>query len=331
LGHTADIFVLAPATANTIAKLAHGLVDNLLVLTGLSFGPGTPDRPLLIAPAMDGEMLNHPATQDNLEILRQRGALIIGPEIGHLASGLEARGRMTEPAILLGHIRFLLTRQGALHGARVVVTAGGTQEPIDPVRIITNRSSGKQGFALAQSALDAGAQVTLISTPVSLETPQGAEHILVRTAAEMESAVLNSCKQSDALLMAAAVSDFRPTKATGQKIKKVSGMPVLELEPTSDILSAVYKARLQTNLPRVVIGFAAETQDLLRNATAKLKSKHLDLIVANDVSSPTSGFGVDTNQVTLVYPEGRAEPLSLLTKSEVADRVIAEVVKLLTK
>jgi phosphopantothenoylcysteine decarboxylase/phosphopantothenate--cysteine ligase len=331
LGHTADIFVLAPATANTIAKLAHGLADNLLVLTGLSFGPGTPDRPLLIAPAMDGEMLNHPATQDNLEILRQRGALIIGPEIGHLASGLEARGRMTEPAILLGHIRFLLTRQGPLQGVHVVVTAGGTQEPIDPVRLITNRSSGKQGFALAQSALDAGAQVTLISTPVSLEIPQGAEHILVKTAAEMEFAVLRVCQQSDALLMAAAVSDFRPTKATGQKIKKASGVPVIELEPTSDILSAVYKARLQTNLPRVVVGFAAETQDLLSNAAAKLKSKHLDLIVANDVSSPSSGFGVDTNQVTLVYPEGRAEPLSLLTKSEVADRVIAEVVKLLTK
>jgi phosphopantothenoylcysteine decarboxylase/phosphopantothenate--cysteine ligase len=331
LGHTADIFVLAPATANTIAKLAHGLADNLLVLSGLSFGSGTPDRPLLIAPAMDGEMLNHPATQDNLEILRQRGALIIGPEIGHLASGLEARGRMTEPAILLGHIRFLLTRQGAMQGVRVVVTAGGTQEPIDPVRLITNRSSGKQGFALAQSALDAGAQVTLISTPVSLEIPQGAEHILVRTAAEMESAVLKVCQQSDVLLMAAAVSDFRPTKATGQKIKKASGVPVLELEPTSDILSAVYKARLQTNLPRVVVGFAAETQDLLPNAAAKLKSKHLDLIVTNDVSSPTSGFSVDTNQVTLVYPEGRAEPLSLLTKSEVADRVIAEVVKLLTK
>jgi phosphopantothenoylcysteine decarboxylase/phosphopantothenate--cysteine ligase len=238
---------------------------------------------------------------------------------------------MTEPAILLGHIRFLLTRQGAMQGVRVVVTAGGTQEPIDPVRLITNRSSGKQGFALAQSALDAGAQVTLISTPVSLEIPQGAEHILVRTAAEMESAVLKVCQQSDVLLMAAAVSDFRPTKATGQKIKKASGVPVLELEPTSDILSAVYKARLQTNLPRVVVGFAAETQDLLPNAAAKLKSKHLDLIVVNDVSSPTSGFSVDTNQVTLVYPEGRAEPLSLLTKSEVADRVIAEVVKLLTK
>jgi phosphopantothenoylcysteine decarboxylase/phosphopantothenate--cysteine ligase len=213
----------------------------------------------------------------------------------------------------------------------VVVTAGGTQEPIDPVRLITNRSSGKQGFALAQSALDAGAQVTLISTPVSLEIPQGVEHIEVRSATEMESAVLNACQHADVLLMAAAVSDFRPTQAAGQKIKKAFGVPVLELEATSDILSAVSKARLQTNLPRVVVGFAAETQDLLPNATAKLNSKHLDLIVANDVSSPTSGFGVNTNQVTFVYPDGHAESLPLLTKSEVADRVIAEVVKLLTK
>jgi len=331
LGHTADIFVIAPATANTIAKLARGIADNLLVLAGLSFGPGTPDRPLLIAPAMDGGMLNHPATQENLEILRQRGALIIGPEIGHLASGLESRGRMTEPAILLGHIRFLLTRRGTLQGHHVVVTAGGTQEPIDPVRLITNRSSGKQGFALAQSALDAGAQVTLISTPVSLEIPQGVEHIEVRSATEMESAVLNACQHADVLLMAAAVSDFRPTQAAGQKIKKAFGVPVLELEATSDILSAVSKARLQTNLPRVVVGFAAETQDLLPNATAKLNSKHLDLIVANDVSSPTSGFGVNTNQVTFVYPDGHTESLPLLTKSEVADWVIAEVVKLLTK
>ncbi len=156
LGHTADLFVIAPATANTIAKLAHGLADNLLVLAGLSFGPGTIDRPLLIAPAMDGGMLNHPATQENQERLRLRGALIIGPELGHLASGLEARGRMTEPAVILGHIRYLLTRRGPLQGRRVVVTAGGTQESIDPVRLITNRSSGKQGYALAQAALDAG-------------------------------------------------------------------------------------------------------------------------------------------------------------------------------
>lgn len=331
LGHTADMFVIAPATANTIARLAHGLADNLLVLTGLSFGAGTPERPLLIAPAMDGGMLNHPSTQENLEVLRQRGAVIIGPEMGHLASGLEARGRMTEPAVLLGHIRYLLTRHGPLQGHHIVVTAGGTQESIDPVRLITNRSSGKQGYALAQAALDAAAQVTLITTPVSLEIPQGVELIQVSSAAEMESAVLKACQAADVLLMAAAVADFRPSQAAQQKIKKRSGVPVLNMEPTSDILSAVSKARLQSKQPRVIVGFAAETQDLLANAATKLKSKHLDLIVANDVSDPASGFSTDTNQVTLLYPGGQSEPLPMLTKSEVADRVIAEVVKLLAK
>jgi phosphopantothenoylcysteine decarboxylase / phosphopantothenate---cysteine ligase len=329
LGHTADIFVIAPATANTIAKLAHGLADNLLVLAGLSFGPGTVDRPLLIAPAMDGGMLEHPATQENTELLHQRGAIIIGPEVGHLASGLEARGRMTEPAILFGHIRYLLTRHGLLHGRRVVVTAGGTQEPIDPVRIITNRSSGKQGYALAQAALDEGAEVTLISTPVSLDIPQGVDLIQVTTAAEMETAVLNICTQADVLLMAAAVSDFRPTHTAGQKIKKASWMSTLDLEPTSDILLSISKQRDQSNHPMVVVGFAAETQNLLANAETKLKSKHLDLIVANDVSGPSSGFGADTNQVTLFVSDGRSMPLPLMNKSEVAERVITEVIKLL--
>ena len=331
LGHTADLFVIAPATANTIAKLAHGLADNLLVLTGLSFGPGTIDQPLLIAPAMDGGMLNHPATQENQELLRQRGALIIGPEVGHLASGLEARGRMTEPTVLLGHIRYLLTRHGPLQGRRVVVTAGGTQEPIDPVRLITNRSSGKQGYALAQAALDEGAQVTLISTLVSLESPQGADLIEVSSAAEMESAVLKACTKADVLLMAAAVSDFKPTQAAGQKIKKASGVPTLDLEYTSDILMSLSKQRGKSGNPKVVVGFAAETQNLLANAEAKLKSKHLDLIVANDISSPGSGFGADTNEVTLLHSDGRSMPLPLMAKSEVAERVITEVIKLLIK
>ncbi len=329
LGHSADLFAIAPATANTIAKLAHGVADNLLVLAGLSFGPGTADRPLLVAPAMDGGMLDHPATQENLDTLRQRGAVIIGPEIGHLASGLEACGRMAEPNVLLGHIRYLLTRHGPLQGRHVIVTAGGTQEAIDPVRLLTNRSSGKQGYALAQAALDAGAQVILISTPVSLDAPQGAELIQVSSALEMESAVMNACKQADVLLMAAAVADFRPTRAAGQKIKKASGIPVLELEPTPDILLALSNQRRKSKHLSVVVGFAAETQELLANAEVKLKSKHLDLIVANDVSSPASGFGGDTNQVTLLFAGGRNVPLPLLTKSEVADVVIAEIVKLL--
>ncbi len=329
LGHQADMLVIAPATANTISRLACGLADNLLVLTALSFGPGSAERPLLIAPAMDAGMLNHPSTQENLDLLQQRGAIIVGPEVGHLASGLEARGRMTEPAVLLGHIRYLLTRRGPLQGHRVVVSAGGTHEPIDPVRLLTNRSSGKQGYALAQAALDAGAEVTLISAPVALDAPQGVNLVQVTTAAEMEAAVLEACKEADALLMAAAVADFRPTKTAGQKIKKISGLPSLKLEATNDILSAVFSQHLQTGNPRIMVGFAAESQDLLANAKTKLKTKHLDLMVANDISQPGTGFSGDTNQVTLLYPDGQSMPLPLLTKAEVAERVIAEVVKLL--
>jgi phosphopantothenoylcysteine decarboxylase/phosphopantothenate--cysteine ligase len=329
LGHTADLFAIAPATANSIAKLAHGIADNLLVLTGLSFGSGTTDHPLLIAPAMDGGMLNHAATLANLELLRYRGAVIVGPEVGHLASGLEALGRMTEPGMLLGYIRYLLTRDGPLQGRQVVVTAGGTREAIDPVRLLTNRSSGKQGYALAQAALDAGAQVTLISTPVALEIPHGAELVMVNSAAEMESAVLIACSQADVLLMAAAVADYRPTWKATQKIKKDSGIPSLELEPTSDILQALWQLRQQSGRPRVVVGFAAETQDLITNATSKLKSKHLDLIVANNITDPSSGFEVDTNEVTLLFPGGQTSPLPLLTKSEVAEKIVAEVVTML--
>lgn len=329
LGHSADMFVIAPATANTLAKLAHGLADNLLVLSALSFGSGTPERSLLIAPAMDGGMLNHPATQANLELMRSRGAVIIGPEEGHLASGLEARGRMTEPSVLLGHIRYMLTRGGPMQGRYVVVTAGGTQEAIDPVRMITNYSSGKQGYALAQVALDAGAKVTLISAPAALQPPQGVEFIQVTSAAEMEKAVLAACQSADALLMAAAVADFKPIQTARQKIKKGAGVPSLELEPTADILQAVTKARQKSGQPKVVVGFAAETHDLLIHAKAKLKSKHLDLIVANDVSLSGSGFGVDTNQVTILFPDGCTEPLPLLSKLEVAERVVAEVLKLL--
>ncbi len=331
LGHSADILVIAPATANTLAKLAHGLADDLLVLAALSFGSGTPDHPLLIAPAMDGGMLSHPATQLNLETLHQRGALIIGPEAGHLASGLEAPGRMTEPAVLLGHIRHLLTRQGPLQGRRVVVTAGGTHEPIDPVRYITNRSSGKQGYALAQAALDKGAEVTLISSVTTLPVPAGAGHVVVSTAAEMQAAVISACEQADILLMAAAVADFRPIQAAAQKIKKRSGFSSVELEHTPDILSAIAEQRPRTHHPTIVVGFAAETQDLIANAASKLKSKHLDLIVANDVSSPGSGFGMDSNQVTFIQSDGQQVPLQLMSKQEVADRVIDEVIFLLNR
>ena len=331
LGHTADLLVIAPATANTIARLAQGLADNLLVLTALAFGPGTAARPLVIAPAMDGGMYTHPATQENITILRQRGAVIIGPEAGHLASGLKAHGRMSEPATLFGQIRLLLTRTGALQGKRVVVTAGGTQEQIDPVRVITNRSSGKQGYALAQACLDQGAEVILIAAPNALPAPTGAQHVPVTSAKEMETTVLQHCQTADALLMAAAVADFTPANPSAHKIKKRAGLPVIELIHTPDILAAVAKARAHSGWPRVVFGFAAETQDLLQNAQAKLQAKQLDLIVANDVGAADSGFNVDTNRVVLLHADGTQESLPLLSKDDVAQRITQVLVEFFQK
>jgi phosphopantothenoylcysteine decarboxylase/phosphopantothenate--cysteine ligase len=324
LAQQADLLIIAPLTAQTMAKLANGLADNLLSLAALAA-----TCPLLLAPAMDAGMFAHPATQANLARLKERGAMVIGPEEGHLASGLVARGRMTEPQEILGHIRYRLAQGGPLDGQRVTVTAGGTQEPLDPVRFLTNRSSGKQGLALAQAALDAGAKVTLITAPVSLPIPVGAEHIPVRTAAEMADAVLAASKDTDALLMAAAVADFRPAQAVAEKVKKDSGLDSLALEPTADILSAVAIQRQKAGLPRVVVGFAAETEDLIANATAKIESKSLDLIVANDVSAADAGFAVDTNRVILLDAWGDSEHLPLMSKTAVAERVIDRVVRLL--
>ena len=324
LAQQADILVIAPLTAQTMAKLANGLADNLLSLAALAA-----TCPLLLAPAMDAGMFAHPATQANLARLKERGAMIIGPEEGHLASGLVARGRMTEPQEILGHIRHTLAQGGPLERRKVAVTAGGTQEPLDPVRFLTNRSSGKQGLALAQAALDTGAQVTLITAPLSLPIPVGAEHIPVRTSAEMTDAVLAAAKDVDALLMAAAVADFRPAQTARQKVKKEGGLSSLELEATTDILAAVAKQRQDTGRPTVVVGFAAETENLIENAAAKVQAKSLDLIVANDISAPDAGFEVDTNRVILLDAWGDSEPLPLMSKWAVAERVLQRVIKLL--
>jgi phosphopantothenoylcysteine decarboxylase/phosphopantothenate--cysteine ligase len=325
LAQRADLIVVAPATAQTMARLAHGFADNLLSLTALAA-----TCPLLVAPAMDGDMFAHPATQANLSLLQERGVYVIGPEEGHLASGLVARGRMTEPEHLLGQIRYHLSRSGPLRQRRIIVTAGGTREPVDPVRVLTNRSSGRQGTALAQAALDAGADVTLIATPVEVPIPVGVELVPVQTAAEMADAVQAACPGSDALLMAAAVSDFRPSQPAEQKLKKEDGTPTLVLEPTPDILAAVAAQRRETGCPRVVVGFAAETEHLIQNARSKLRSKGMDLIVANDVTAADSGFSVDTNRVVLLDTWGETEPLPLLSKSEVARRVIERVGGLLS-
>lgn len=322
LGKDADLVLIAPATANTLAKLANGQADNLLTLAVLAS-----TVPLLLAPAMDGGMFDNAATQSNLKTLRERGAHIVGPVAGHLASGLSGTGRMVEPAELAGSVRVHLGAGGALRGRKIVVTAGGTQEPIDPVRVIANRSSGKQGYALAQAALDLGAQITLISGPTALAAPVGAKIIEVDTAEQMRVAVLEAAGGADALLMAAAVADFRPDKSESNKIKRAGGAPDLKLVPNADILQEVGAS---ADKPKVMVGFAAESNELLKNAKHKLESKKLDLIVANDISAADAGFETDTNRVILLGKDGAQEELPLLTKAEVAQRVLHKVVALLS-
>jgi len=323
LARGADLLVIAPCTANTIAKLAHGLADNLLTITALAC-----TCPTLLAPAMESHMYAHPATQDNLATLTARGAFLAGPAEGHLASGASGPGRMLEPTELIGHIRLALGRHGPLAAKKIVVTAGGTHEPLDPVRILTNRSSGKQGYALAQAALDAGADVCLIST-VNLLAPVGGRVVEVRTTQEMLEAVMTEVATADALIMAAAVADFRPKNVSKNKLKKRDGVPGFELEAAPDILHAVATFRSGKKRPKVVVGFAAESQSLLENATNKLKSKKLDIIAANDISASDSGFSVDTNRVTLLFADGIKEALPLMDKFEVAENIVAHIAALL--
>ena len=323
LAHQVNLPVIAPCTANTLAKLAHGQADNLLTVTALAA-----TCPLLIAPAMESNMYAHAATQENIVKLTERGAYFAGPAEGHLASGASGRGRMLEPSQLIGHIRLVLGHHGLLAAKKVVVTAGGTHEPLDPVRVLTNRSSGKQGYALAQAALDAGAEVCLIST-VNLEPPVGARVVPVRTVQEMLEAVLEESAGADALIMAAAGADFRPKHVAENKLKKKDGIPQIELEAAPDILGTVAGLGPEGKRPRVVVGFAAESRNLLENATFKLQSKKLDIIAANDISATDAGFSVDTNRVTLLYPNGRSEKLPLMSKFEVAEIIVARVAALL--
>jgi phosphopantothenoylcysteine decarboxylase/phosphopantothenate--cysteine ligase len=323
LAHGAELLVIAPCTANTIAKLSHGQADNLLTITALAC-----TCPTLLAPAMESNMYAHPATQENLVKLTGRGTYVAGPAEGHLASGASGRGRMLETSDLIGHIRFVLGQKGPLSAKKIVVTAGGTHEPLDPVRVLTNRSSGKQGYALAQAAIDAGAQVCLIST-VDLTPPVGARVIAVRTAQEMLEAVLEESAAADALIMAAAVADFRPKNAVDNKLKRKDGIPQVELEAAPDILETVASLEGGKTRPKVVVGFAAESRDLLENATIKLQSKKLDIIAANDISATDAGFSVDTNRVTLLHADGKSEALPLMSKFEVAEIIVARIAALL--
>ena len=321
LAQRADLLVIAPATANTIAKLAAGLADNMLTATALDT-----QAPILLAPAMETGMWENPLTQDNMARLQNtRDVTVVGPGVGRLASGGVGSGRMAEPAEIVDWARVILGRGGSLAGQRVVVTTGGTQEPIDPVRFIGNHSSGKMGYALALAARDRGAQVTLVSAPTALPAPVGVQLVAVQTAQEMRQTVLAALPESDVLIMAAAVADYRPAVAVAHKIKKGETGLELNLVRTTDILAEVATRRAGLGRPRVV-GFAAETQDLVANAQAKLKAKRLDLMVANDARQ---AMGADVNQVTLLDASGGIEELPLLPKDEVAERVMDRVVELL--
>ncbi len=319
LAEAADVVVIAPATANIIARIAAGIADDILTCTVLAAG-----APVIVAPAMHEAMFQNPVTQDNLAKLKARGFTIVDPEYGRLASGKMGMGRLAEVEKIIGVIRQVLGRSGDLAGKRIVVTAGGTREPVDPVRHIGNRSSGKMGYAVAEAARDRGATVSLITAPASLPQPSGIEIAHVETAIQMKEAVAEAVAGADVLIMAAAVADYRPRSAAKTKIKKDSPSLTLELVRTPDILAEVKGNFLK-------VGFAAESHDVIENARRKLEKKQLDLIVANDITDPSSGFGADTNKVTLIDRSGKAESLPLLTKREVADKILDRVVGLLGK
>jgi phosphopantothenoylcysteine decarboxylase/phosphopantothenate--cysteine ligase len=319
LARTADIVVIAPATANIIAKLAAGIADDMLCCTVLATR-----APVLIAPAMETNMYSNSVTQDNLAKLRARDFAIIGPATGRLASGEEGLGRLADIGDIMGSICQLVGSGGDLAGRHVLVTAGGTQEPIDPVRYIGNRSSGKMGCALAEAARDRGAKVTLITAPGALSEPVGVVLVRVNTAQDMYYAVQRLAPQADALVMAAAVADYRPKRTAKEKIKKGESGLTLELERTRDILGSVKGDFIK-------VGFAAESSDLLENARQKLQQKELDLVVANDITADASGFGADLNQVTMIDREGKTDTLPLMLKREVADRILDKVTELLAR
>ena len=310
LARAADLVIIAPATATTMARLAQGLADEMLSLTVLAT-----TAPVLIAPAMDAQMWAADATQENIQTLRRRGVAFVGPMEGRLASGHVGLGRLAEPEDIVGAAKHLLGANGDLAGTHVVVSAGGTRENIDPVRFISNASSGKMGYSLAEAARDRGARVTLVSTIDTLPVPYGVERVPVASVAQMREAVLSATADAQVLVMAAAMSDFRPADVGAQKIKRSEGGLVLTLVENEDFFHEVPD--------RVVkVAFAAETQDVIANARRKpLSHGHLDLICANDVSEEGSGFGTDTNRVSLIDAAGAVTDLPLLPKYEVAERI----------
>lgn len=319
MAQIADLVVVAPATAHTIAKMAQGLADDALTTTVLATR-----SPIVVAPAMDANMYENPATQANIETLESRGVTMAGPVQGRLASGLMGTGRMLEPIELVGYIKLTLGRTGDLAGRKIVVSAGGTQEAVDPVRVLTNRSSGKMGYALAEAARDRGATAVLVSAPTTLPDPVGVRVIPIESALEMRDAVKAECADADAVIMAAAVADWRPSIKAEQKIKKnASDTLSIELTKNPDILSELPAGRL------IKVGFAAESEDLVQNAQDKLQRKGLDLIAANDITAEDAGFASDDNRVVLVDRDGAVEKVDLTAKYDVASRILDRVAGLM--
>jgi phosphopantothenoylcysteine decarboxylase/phosphopantothenate--cysteine ligase len=321
LGQGADLVVVAPATADFLARYAAGMANDLLTATLLATR-----APVVVCPAMHTEMWEHPSVQENLATLRRRGVTVVDPESGPLSAGDSGMGRLADPQTIVGVVLGMVGAHGDLAGRRVLVSAGGTREPIDPVRHITNRSSGKQGYALATGALARGAEVALVTT-VDLPLPPNPRLSVVRvdTAAQMEEAMAIEADKADAIVMAAAVADFRPVAASGRKLTKESGVPDLVLEPTPDILCGLVARRRPG---QVIVGFAAETDDPVGRGRRKFQHKGVDMIVVNDVSAPGVGFDHDTNAVTIITAAGSDEvPLS--AKSVVADAVLDRVVEML--
>jgi phosphopantothenoylcysteine decarboxylase / phosphopantothenate---cysteine ligase len=311
-----DVLVVAPATADLLAKFAHGLATDFLTTLYLAF-----TGPVIFAPAMNTNMWNHPATQENVTILRRRGNSIVEPDSGWLACGTTGPGRLAEPEHIVEAVARLIRNKHDFEGETVLITAGPTQEPLDPVRYITNRSSGKMGYALVAAALDRGAKVILVTGPVQLTPPGGAEVIAVRTAQQMRDAVFQNLAKASIIIKSAAVADYYLPEVPAQKTKKTGRRITLELEPTTDILAEI--GRLKGD--RLLIGFAAETEDLIGEARRKLETKHCDMVVANLVGQEGVGFDSDENQVVLVQQSGESEPFGPAPKREIAERILDEI------
>ena len=315
LAETADIIIVAPTTANTIAKIANGISDDVLTTTILATR-----APIIIAPAMDANMFDNAATQANVTTLITRGVFIAGPANGRLASGLIGQGRMVEPSNIISSANMILGKDGDFSGKKIVVSAGGTEEAIDPVRNITNRSSGKMGYAIAEAARDRGAIVSLVAAPNALPKPVGILVTKIQSAEEMKKVILTECDGADALIMAAAVADWRPLKKLDSKAKKsTSDTWSLKLVKNPDIIGSIKNDSL------IKVGFAAESENLIENSKIKVKSKNLDFIVANDITAKDSGFSVDTNKVTIIHSNGNIESLPLMSKYDVAHSILDRV------